>query len=240
MCVFCVITVCNSDVIIYNMQLKKSAAGLGYCLLWNDQLNPCHVEVIQHWHVIQDVMICAVNVATWELFPMLHVKRLAVRPTKLLLLVTVEWYLRNAAMEEVIFILKLAAPIKCCRRVLYPPQNKPPSPPPFFQQWTWPLANWGWGLFWMQCISKYKPHPSRYCVGGSNETMESTLALSLQPTQQLRTQDTDFHNSQTNISPSSKPLNLFPSWLWRRPFLSTAWNLVLLTVHIWQHRGGGL
>ena len=47
-------------------------------------------------------MICAVNVATWELFPMLHVKRLAVRPIKLLLLVTVEWYLRIAAMEEVI------------------------------------------------------------------------------------------------------------------------------------------
>ena len=47
-------------------------------------------------------MICAVNVATWELFPMLLVKKLAVRPIKMLSLVTVEWYLRIAAMEEVI------------------------------------------------------------------------------------------------------------------------------------------
>lgn len=50
-------------------------------------------------------MIFAVNAVTLELFPMLLVKRLVVRPTRLLLLVTVEWYLRNAAMEEVIFLL---------------------------------------------------------------------------------------------------------------------------------------
>ena len=46
-------------------------------------------------------MICAVNVAILELYPMLLVKRLDVRPTSLLLLVTVEWYLRNAVMGEV-------------------------------------------------------------------------------------------------------------------------------------------
>ena len=87
------------------MQLKKSAVGLEHCLPWSDQLNPWRVEVIQHWHVNPDLMIFAVNVAILELFPMLFVKRLVVRPTKMLLLVTVEWYLRNAAMEEVIFML---------------------------------------------------------------------------------------------------------------------------------------
>ena len=50
-------------------------------------------------------MIFAVNVVILELCPMLLVKRLVVRPTKMLSLVTVEWYLRNAAMEEVIFML---------------------------------------------------------------------------------------------------------------------------------------
>ena len=84
------------------MQLKKSVAGQEHCLHWSDQLNPCHVEVIQPWHVLPYKMICAVNVAILELYPMLLVKRLDVKPTNLHSLVTVEWYLRNAAMEEVI------------------------------------------------------------------------------------------------------------------------------------------
>ena len=57
------------------------------------------------------MIVSAVNAATWELIPMLLPKSLVVRSTKVLSLVTVEWYLRTVAMEEVIVthVMKHAA-----------------------------------------------------------------------------------------------------------------------------------
>ena len=74
-------------------------------MLWKVQLKSWHVEMTQRLHVTPDVMICAVNVATWELSPLMLLKKLVVRPTDLLSLVTVEWCLKNAAMGEVIIFL---------------------------------------------------------------------------------------------------------------------------------------
>ena len=71
----------------------------------NVQPKSWHAVPTLYLHVIPNVMTYAVNVATWELFPIMLLKKLVVRSTDLVSLVTVEWYLRNAAMGEVICIL---------------------------------------------------------------------------------------------------------------------------------------